>query len=508
MINPEKIYTLKDYMEIARRRIWYIVVPFLLVMLGISVYAIFAPREYKASTLVLVSPQRVPESYVQATVTSTIEERLQSIAQEVMSRTRLELIIKEMRLYEKERKALAPEEVIELMQKHIKLELPSKREDKGYFTISFIGDNPQVVTAVANRLASLFIEENLKVREEQAVGTTEFLSTELSAVKENLDAQESKITGYKRHFMGELPEQSENNIKILEQLQNQSQRVTESLRAAMDRKLYLQKLMSDMESPSAAPASVLYGKNSHIVEDQNNAAPGISDMTGSYETNKELLTKQLDDLKTKYTDNHPDVIAAKRRLTDLEKNKKIYKETYNVAKDPKYRELKNQMTLTGMEIGRLNAENGDLSRRINAYRARIERTPLREQDMVSMLSEYKSTKESYDRLLKKSQDAQQAENLEKRQKGEQFRIIDPARVPEKPFSPDIPRLLLIGLAAAIGAGFVTAFFKEQSDLTFHDASDLEATLGIKVLASIPKIQKHERSGINVREILRAERKAV
>ncbi|MGD0277454.1 MAG: Wzz/FepE/Etk N-terminal domain-containing protein, partial [Syntrophales bacterium] len=150
MINPEKIYTLKDYMEIARRRIWYIVVPFLLVMLGISVYAIFAPREYKASTLVLVSPQRVPESYVQATVTSTIEERLQSIAQEVMSRTRLELIIKEMRLYEKERKALAPEEVIELMQKHIKLELPSKREDKGYFTISFIGDNPQVVTAVAN----------------------------------------------------------------------------------------------------------------------------------------------------------------------------------------------------------------------------------------------------------------------------------------------------------------------------------------------------------------------
>lgn len=485
MINSEKTYTLSDYIEIARRRIWYIVVPFLLVMLGVSTYTIFAPREYKASTLVLVSPQRVPEAYVQATVTSTIEERLQSIAQEVMSRTRLEIIIKEMRLYEKERKQLAPEEVIVLMQKHIKLELPSKREDKGYFTISFIGDNPQVVTAVANRLASLFIEENLKVREEQAVGTTEFLSTELSSVKENLDAQESKLTGYKRHFMGELPEQSENNIKILEQLQSQSQRVTESLRAAMDRKLYLQKLMSDMESPSAASVALPYGKDSHIVGDQNNASPGISDMTGSYETKKELLTKQLDDLKTMYTDNHPDVIAAKKRLSDLEKNK----ETYNVTKDPKYRELKNQMTVTEMEIGRLNTENGDLTRRINAYRARIERTPLREQDMASLLSQYKSTKDSYDRLLKKSQDAQQAENLEKRQKGEQFRVIDPARVPEKPFSPDIPRLLLIGLAAAIGAGLASAFFKEQSDLTFHDASDLETTLGIKVLASIPKIQK-------------------
>ncbi|MEN6464077.1 MAG: XrtA system polysaccharide chain length determinant [Syntrophaceae bacterium] len=496
MINPEKSYNMTDYLEILRRRVWFMVVPFIVVLLGISVYCIFAPREYKATTLVLVTPQRVPEAFVPTTVTARIEERLQTIAQEVMSRTRLEQIINEMRLYQKERKNMSAEEVVELMQKNIKLELPTKKEERGYFTINYMGEDPQVVTSVANRLASLFIEENLKVREQQAMGTTEFLSTELTAVKATLDAQESQIAQYKKRFMGELPEQRDTNLKIFEQLQTQAQRIGESLRAAQDRKLFLQKQLSDMES--GAGASYLPGKDGRTPEGKS------GDGTGSYETQKEALTRQLQDLRTKYTETHPDVISTKKKLADLEKNK----DTYNIARDPRYREVKGQLAATELEIKRLHGESDQIARQIGNYRSRIEKVPMREQDMASLMREYQNTKETYERLLKKSQDAQQAENLERRQKGEQFKVIDPARVPEKPFSPNIPKLYLIGLALGIAAGFATAFLVEQSDRTFHEAGDLEKAFGLKVLANIPRIEKEEESGFNVRNILWTKRKTV
>jgi uncharacterized protein involved in exopolysaccharide biosynthesis len=145
--------------------------------------------------------------------------------------------------------------------------------------------------------------------------------------------------------------------------------------------------------------------------------------------------------------------------------------------------------MTDMEIARCGGDERNITSQISKYRDRIEQTPAREQDMASLLREHQSTKETYERLQKKSQDAQQAENLEKRQKGEQFRIIDPARIPEKPFSPNIPKILLLGLLAGIGGGFGLAFFREQLDRSFHDSGDVEITLSLKVLATIPKIEE-------------------
>ena len=522
MINPAKAYTMEEYIEILRRRIWYIIIPFLLIAAGASAYAYFAPRQYKASTLVLVSPQKIPEAFVQATVTSRVEERLQSIAQEVLSRTRLEQIIGELKLYQKEQKTLSREEIVALMQKDIKIELPTKRDEKGYFTISYTGRDPNVVTTVANRLASQFIEENLKIRELQAVGTTEFLGIELAASKAKLDELETAVTQYKRRFMGELPEQRDSNIKILEQLQNQLQRVGESLRAAQDRKLFLQKQMTDMELYIVLPGSLGYEKggrgssvvSSYLQEEMASSLPATESTTetapqpaagkkGYYESQRETLTRLLEGLRTKYTENHPDVIRTKKMLADLETKKdeeviqvtkgtkevKDTKPAYDVKKDPRYRELNNQLALTDMEITRLREDERNIIGQIGKYRARIEQTPAREQDMAALMREHQNTKETYERLLQKSQSAQQAENLERRQKGEQFRIIDPARVPEKPFSPDIPKILLIGLLAGIGGGFGLAFFREQMDRSFHDSGDVEIALGLKVLATIPRIEE-------------------
>ena len=519
MINPAKAYTIDEYIEILRRRIWYIIIPFILIAAGASTYAFTAPRQYRASTLVLVSPQKIPEAFVQATVTSQVEERLQSIAQEVLSRTRLEQIIGELKLYQKEQKTLSREEVVALMQKDIKIELPTKKEEsKGSFTISLYRRDPNVVTTVANRLASQFIEENLKIRELQAVGTTEFLGTELASAKKKLDELETAVTQYKRRFMGELPEQRESNIKILEQLQNQLQRDGESLRAAQDRKLFLQKQMTDMELAMNAPGVSLQRKRIGLrpgclftfkkrralrFQHRKRLRVTVTGNKGYYETQRESLTRLLEQLRTRYTESHPDVIRTKKSLADLETKKdepvaqkitvtkdgKVIKEAYDVKKDPRYRELNNQLALTDMEIVRLREDERNINGQIGKYRARIEQTPAREQDMAALMREHQSMKETYERLLQKSQSAQQAENLERRQKGEQFRIIDPARVPEKPFSPDIPKILLIGLLAGIGGGFGLAFLREQMDRSFHDSGDVEIALGLKVLATIPRIEE-------------------
>jgi uncharacterized protein involved in exopolysaccharide biosynthesis len=216
MINPGKPFDIHDYIEILLRRIWYIIIPAVVIFTGAIIYAYHAPKEYRATTLILITPQKVPESFVRATVTAGIQERLQSIGQEIMSRTGLEQVISEFKLYQREVQSLSLEGAVELMRKKIQVEIKGK---EGYFSISYIGKDPKIVALVTNKLASLFIEENLKFREQQAQGTTEFLSSELSAMKAKLEEQEKVISNYKRQFMGELPEQRDANLRILEQLQ-------------------------------------------------------------------------------------------------------------------------------------------------------------------------------------------------------------------------------------------------------------------------------------------------
>jgi len=471
MINPGRSYNINDYKEIFLRRKLYFVIPFVVIFTAAVLWAALAPRKYQASTLVLVTPQRVPADLVRPTVTAGILERLNSISQEIMSRTRLEQVIDELKLYQGELKSMKREEVVEMMRKNIKVEIPKRTsETAGYFVINYTGEDPRIVTVVANKLASLFIEENLKLREQQAVGTTEFLTTELQATKEKLEAQGQTLADYKRRNMGSLPEQRDTNFRILEQLQTQLQRNEESVRALEDRKLLILKQMAEIENPTVSTSD-------------KSGSPAAPQAKGSPEARIDDLKKLLADLQSRYTDKHPDIVSTKKRIADLEKNK----DTMSVKNDPKYREMAGAIAAINMHISRMQAEGERLQAQVGQYRGRIEGTTQREQEMASMLQEYNNTRLQYDTLIKKSEEAQQAENLERRQKGEQFRVIDPARIPEKPVQPDIPKVLLIGLLAGLGCGLGAIFVREQLDRSFRDPEDAEVTLGLKVLANIPKI---------------------
>jgi len=506
MINAEKSFNIHDYTEIFLRRIWYIIIPFIVILAAASLYAFYLPKVYRATTLVLVTPQKVPEAFIRPTVTSKTEDRLQSISQEIMSRTRLEQVISEFKLYSEEAKSLSQEEIIESMRKDIQVELKGK---EGFFTISYTGRDPRIVTLVTNKLASLFIEENLKLREQQAQGTSDFLSVELNATRAKLEEQEAAVTRFKRQFMGELPEQREANLKILDQLQLQSQKISDSLKAAQDRKVIIQKQLSDIKiqmafgRPSGNPENPKEEGTTRTTEFDLSQPPltgqkGLSYYEAQLNNARNLLTA----LKSKYTGRHPDILSAEKYIADLEKKVENMKaegmgETMERKEtaisssrvDPFVKAIEIQLIATDLEIKRLQEEDSKVRARIAGFQARVENTPVRELAMSNLARDYQNTKESYQSLLKKSQEAEQAENLERRQKGEQFKVIDPARIPEKPLKGKIIKILLFGLMAGMGSGLGMAFVREQMDRSFRDAGDLETTMEFKVLANIPRIQK-------------------
>jgi polysaccharide chain length determinant protein (PEP-CTERM system associated) len=510
MINIEKSFNVHDYIEIFLRRVWYIVIPFIVIMTAATLYAFYLPKMYRATTLILVTPQKVPEAFVRSTATTRIEDRLQSIGQEIMSRTRLELVISELKLYSEEAKSLSREEIVEMMRKNITVEINGK---EGYFTISYVGKDPKMVTTVTNKLASLFIEENLKLREQQAQGTSEFLSIELNATRTKLEEQEGAITQFKKRFMAELPEQREANLKILEQLQLQYQKINDNLTSVQDRKLIIQRQLSNMKTQltfGPLPENPIEDRTAGTLESELSPLPLPRQKTpGGYEAQLNQWRNLLSELESKYTAKHPDIVRAQKQIADLEKRiekmkaqdagengsvsetskKKKEEGKTGTESDPFYKEMEDQLIATESEIKRLRGEDSKIKAKIAEFQTRVENTPARELDMANLTRDYQNAKETYQSLLKKSQEAQQAENLERRQKGEQFKVIDPARVPEKPMQGKVLKILLFGFLLGMGSGFGMAFIREQMDGTFRDAEDLEATMEFKVLANIPRIQK-------------------
>jgi polysaccharide chain length determinant protein (PEP-CTERM system associated) len=525
MLNIEKSFNIHNYIEILLKRIWFVIIPLAAILMGAIIYAYTSPKLYRASTLILVTPQKVPSDYVRTTVTSGIGERLQSIGQELMSRTRLEQMISEFKLYQEEAKSLSPEEVVELMKKNIQIEI---RGREGYFTVSYIGKDPRVVTMVTNKLTSLFIEENLKFREQQAQGTTEFLAIELNATRGKLEEQEKVVTQFKKQFMSELPENREANLKVLDQLQLQYQRGNDNLRAAQDRKLIIQKQLNELklQTPLTTSPETLKGEEVSITNPLLQP-PLKPKMKNSYELQLDQLRNHLSGLQTKYKEKHPDILMVKKQIADLEnqiekiKASEAEEEKLRVEKveekailspslmvstpetlkkekgegkgdlefNPFYKEMESQLIATELEIKRLKDEEPNLKVKIAEFQMRVENAPARGLAITSLTRDYQNISDTYHSLVRKNMEAQTGENLERRQKGEQFKVIDPARIPEKPFKPNIPRILLFGFLLGMGSGFGIAFLREQMDRSFKDADDLETTLGFKVLANIPKIEK-------------------
>ena len=473
MLEEEKSISIIDYLEIAWRRRWYIIIPLLVIMPITIALCYTLPNIYKASTTILVIPQEVPDAFVKSTVTMNPSEYLKVIYQEIKSRTRLEKIVRELSLFPELKGKKPLEDIIATMRKNIEIEVLSGstkgRRGVSSFTVSYIDKSPQTAAATANRLASLFIEENVQSREKQARKTTEFLSDEQKILNTKLEEQEKKISEFKQLYLGSLPEQRDANLRMLDQLILQRQRITDELNDAEDRKVLIQQqlLQSDgFISPSSSE-------------------PGVFP-SGSIQARISNTKRRLNELQNKYTDNHPDVISAKSKLQKL--MAQLNNDTKGLqeeADSPFANEVDQQLLALNLEIKSLKNEDRNIKSKISDYQSRVEMAPKLEQQLASLTRDYQNTKKSYDEMTEKRNAALQAEKLEITQKGEQFKILDSAKPPPSPFKPNRLKILLMGFALALGLGGGLVFLLEYLDQSFHSVNDLETYLGLPVLASIP-----------------------
>jgi polysaccharide chain length determinant protein (PEP-CTERM system associated) len=508
-VIPGKTYTPEDFLDIARRRKWLIIAPFVIVATITAIQSRLIPNMYRSETVILVVPQRIPDIYVRATVTSRIEDRLQSIAQQILSRTFLEHIIVDFDLYAEARKTGVMENIVERMrQNDIKVE-PVKGDA---FKITYVSGDPQKAMQVTDRLASLFIEANRHDREVLADGTNQFLESQLEDARRRLAEHEKKVEEYRQRYSGELPTQVESNLQVIQNTQLQVQALVESIDRDRDRRLILQRSMADLSTPEA------------VVETAVAAAAGsaAAEPTGLDDLGEARRT--LKGLEARLTAAHPDVIRAKRLVRELEAKAAAEAaltpatqtsaaptapvtraSVAEAARLSKLRNLQSEMTNLDRQIAQKEGEERRLRGVMSSYQARVEAAPARESELIELTRDYTTLQSVYTNLLTKREDSKVAANLERRQAGEQFRILDPARVPEQPFSPNRTRMNLMGALAGLGLGLGLAALLEYRDTSLRTDDDVVSSIGLPVLAMIPMMatSADERRRLRNRWIMEA-----
>ena len=481
---PEKkdTFHIDYYLELVVKRRWLLIVPFCITML-VGIYLAFTlPKIYKANTLILVRPQRVPTDYVRSIVSTDIDQRINTIRQQIMSRTNLEKVIEKLKLFSgSEHTDMFMEDKIASIRGRIEVEVTrgARRSGADAFSVSYRGSDPQTVMNVANTLANYFIDENLKVREAQAIGTSGFLDDQLDDVRTQLQEVEKQLRAYRKKYMGELPEQLDTNLRVLDRLQLQLNERQASLQDAKNRLLLLDNQIESAEKLQAAGISTAPDNGEPVTLAQ--------------------LRQQLADLRATYTDRHPDVVRLKRQVEDAQRSEAEAGSPAD-SEDPERsgsstppiqnRFLADQIqqrNATYLDIKNLEAEIAKIILQIKEYQRRVEVTPNREAELLSLNRDYDNIQGSYNSLLSRKLEADIAVDLEKKQKGEQFRIVDHARLPQKPISPDLNRLLLMAVAAGLGLGGGLIFLLDFLDTSLKRPDDVEAELGVAVLATIPRI---------------------
>ncbi len=502
MFNTEKIFDIENYLKIGLRRKWYIIIPFTLaIIISFGVYK-HLPKEYRASTVILVRSPKVPESYVRSTLTEPVTERLSTISQEILSRTRLEKVIKEFNLYSDMVDKLHMEEIVNMMKEKIEV----KVQRQSGFSISFEGKDPRTVMMVTNKLASMFIEENLKLRESRVEGTAEFISRELKTIESTLKKKDELVRRYKERNMGQLPQQLEANLRMLERLEQEFKTTSENLRAAEDRIVLFQNQIEqvmDRQSETGSSSAALSARRSLTQREQGPENPIVAELNA--------LKRDLANAESKYTEGHPDVVDLKRKIATLEPRVKKQEEERgrrlrelrerqeDVAVsnlDPETERLitqyKAQFKEAQLEAKRLKGEMGSVKEQMVLYHKRIEETPKREQEMVELNRDYELLRGHYQSLVDKKYQSQMAENLERKQQGEQFMVLDPAPLPEKPFKPNRDVLLAMGALFGFGIGLGLAWFRESMDRSFYEVSDVETYLKLPVVATLLNLNEEEK----------------
>jgi protein tyrosine kinase modulator len=463
-------HTLDLAMDAWRRRKWLAIAVFAAASGAAISVALSLPNLYRAAATVLVERQQVSEAFVRPSVTAELETRLQTIREDVMSRSRLSSLIASLGLYPGVAAKVPIEALVARMRREIELDvkgsesLASGRMSTISFSISYTGGDPDTVARVANALADLYVQENTRLREGQASRTAGFLRAQLADAKKELDDYDRRANDFRLRHIGELPQQIQTNLASLERLNTQLRLNGDNQIRALDRRERIERQRADA---AAAPRS-------------RSAAPDDERVA--------KLRQQLDELRRRFTDAYPDVARVRAELDALTRQTAARPAEPRPAAVPddvsRFTEALND---ADAELRALKEEERVLRQTIASYEERVDNVPQRQQEFQAITRDYEAVKERYDTLAKRYEEAQLAESLEQGRNVEQFRVLDPALPPRDPVAPNRLRLLALGLLAAIGLAIAAVYAAESLDTTFHRSDDLRAFVAVSLLGRVPLI---------------------
>ncbi|MDP3936786.1 MAG: GNVR domain-containing protein [Deltaproteobacteria bacterium] len=468
--------TVQSIVKILKRRMWFIIIPFVLVTPVVSLYALNLPNVFEASATILITPQKVPVDYVRPTVTTDIGDRVDIIIKQMLSYDRLNQLVDEFNLYPELVDKLTREEIFFKMMGDIKISpeesLTRNNEDRSpgqprvvdSFKINYQGKNPRIVAAVANKLASIFIEENLREREQLAVGTSDFLTKELEQAKVGLGQQEAKVAEYKQKHRGMLPAELQTNLNKLERLQGTLHTISATISAEEDRRITLEKTLTELNAAS--------------YEDD----PG--------QRLAELEARLSAMRAVNLTERHPDLVATKREM-DLVKERLAYERANPDASaarmNPATLQTRQELTASKLRHESLREQEVEMKAAIAKVEGMVGETPRRQEELNTIERDLSMTQRQYQDLLVKMQNARMAENLERKQKGEQFRVLNTAQIPTRPIEPDRSKIVTFGVFLSIMFGAALGVLVEVSDHSIRGPVQAQSYFGIPVLATIPRV---------------------
>lgn len=484
--------TMDDYLAMLRRRLKLILIPAVLAPLaGLLISYGFAPK-YTSTSLLLVEEQKVPEGYVKPVVTEDITTRIATMQQQVLSRSRLEPVIDRLGLA-KHGKSL--DQVVDDIRQNLSIEpvvpgaLAKKQSgeaglDVPAFNVNYTADNAHDAQQICSELTSMLLEEDLKGREQVAQGTTDFLSRQVDEAKQNLDEQDRKLADFKKHYIGQLPGDEDNNMKVLMGLNSQLEANTQALNRAQQDKAYTESLLA-----------------------QQLATWKTSQTADSPETLEQQLAQlqsQLLSLQARYTDDYPDVIKTKADIAEVKKKlnqvnaasgqNNAASDKASAAEPPEIRQLRLQLHQYQAALSEATRHQKDLQQQISSYQGRLALSPDVEERYKALTRDYDTAQKFYNDLLAKKSESEMQTDMERRQQGARMRLLNPANLPENPSFPNRWEFSGGGLAAGFGLGLALAMWIEIRDKSIRTEQDVIAVMELPMLVAVPWLGPEKKNG--------------
>jgi polysaccharide chain length determinant protein (PEP-CTERM system associated) len=449
------------------------------------------PKKYTSETLVLVDQPRVPTEFVKPVVTVDLNQRLASMQEQILSRTRLQPIIEKFGLFPTKRKNQTIDDVVEKLRTAVVVRPLDAMPGTGNhslpgFYVDVTYENPQAAQQICTEITSMFMQQNSREREQQAVQTTSFLSAQLDEAKRKLDEQDQKLAAFKRQYLGSLPEEGQTNLNLLNSMNAQLEANIQSLNRAQQDKAFNESLLNQQEA---------------------SAAVGVPVASNTGETPQQQLAtleEQLATLQSRYTPEHPDVVKLrnqveefKRRMTEAPKPA-----TVPVPKVDSFQvqQLRAKIRQNDQTISDLSKRQNQLQEQLLQLQGRLQASPVVEQQLKEITRNYQTAQDFYNDLLKKREQSAMATDLEHQQQSEQFRVLDPPSLPDRPSFPNKTTFVGGGLGAGLALSLAILYLVGLLDKSMHSERDVELCLNLPVLTTVPAlagIGSGTKTGLNL-----------